>query len=97
VGLLAALVPGRVRVGCVDLPLAGVLVAVLFGLAHYESFLVDPLPLAIAQQLYAFAFGLVYVWLMERSRSLLAPAIAHGVGDAVEVAAVIGLQLAWAH
>ena len=97
VGLLTALVPGRVRVGRVDLPLAGVLVAALFGLAHYESFLVDPLPLAIAQQLYAFAFGLVYVWLMERSRSLLAPAIAHGVGDAVEVAAVIGLQLAWAH
>ena len=96
VGLLTALVPGRVRVGRVDLPLAGVLVAVLFGLAHYESFLVDPLPLAIAQQLYAFAFGLAYVWLMERSRSLLAPAIAHGVGDAVEVAAVIGLQLAWA-
>jgi membrane protease YdiL (CAAX protease family) len=96
VGLLTALVPGRVRVGRVDLPLAGVLVAVLFGLAHYESFLVDPLPLAIAQQLYAFAFGLIYVWLMERSRSLLAPVIAHGVGDAIEVAAVIGLQVAWA-
>jgi membrane protease YdiL (CAAX protease family) len=52
-----------------------------------------PLPLAIAQQLYAFAFGLVYVWLMERSRSLLAPMIAHGVGDALEVA-VMWLQVA---
>ncbi len=95
VGLLTVLVPGRVRAGRVDLPLAGVLVAVLFGLAHCESFFASPLPLAIAQQLYAFAFGLVYVWLMERSRSLLAPAIAHGVGDAVEVAAVIALQAAW--
>ncbi|HYP33337.1 MAG TPA: type II CAAX endopeptidase family protein [Burkholderiaceae bacterium] len=95
VGLLTALVPGRLRVGRVDLPVAGVLVALLFGLAHYESFRVDPLPLAIAQQLYAFAFGLVYVWLMERSRSLLAAVVAHGVGDAVEVGAVVWLQAAW--
>ena len=96
VGLLTALVPGRVRVGAVDLPLSGVLVAVLFGLAHYTSFQVDPLWMAIAQQLYAFAFGLIYVWLMERSRSLVAPIIAHGVGDALEVAAVLWLQVAWA-
>ena len=96
VGLLTALVPGRVRVGPVDLPVSGVLVALLFGLAHYESFRVDPLSLAIAQQLYAFAFGLVYVWLMERSRSLLAPIVAHGVGDAVEVGAVMWLQATWA-
>jgi membrane protease YdiL (CAAX protease family) len=96
VGLLTALVPGRLRVGRVDLPVAGVLVALLFGLAHYESFRVDPLALAIAQQVYAFAFGLVYVWLMERSRSLVAPIVAHGVGDAVEVGAVMALQAAWA-
>jgi membrane protease YdiL (CAAX protease family) len=95
VGMLTALVPGRLRVGRIDLPVAGVLVALLFGLAHYETFRVDPLPLAIAQQLYAFAFGLVYVWLMERSRSLLAPVVAHGVGDAVEVGAIVWLQAAW--
>ena len=96
VGMLTVLVPGRLRMGPVDIPFAGLLVAVLFGLAHYTSFMVDPLPLAIAQQLYAFAFGLIYVWLMERSRSLLAPMIAHGVGDALEVAAVMWLQVAWA-
>jgi uncharacterized protein len=95
VGMLTALVPGRVRVGRVDLPVAGVLVALLFGAAHYRSFVVDPLPQAIAQQFYAFAFGLVYVWLMERSRSLLAPIVAHGVGDAVEVGALMALQSAW--
>jgi membrane protease YdiL (CAAX protease family) len=96
VGLLTVLVPGRVRVGRVDLPVSGVLVALLFGLAHYDSFFVDPLALAIAQQLYAFVFGLVYVWLMERSHSLLAPVVAHGVGDAVEVGAVMWLDAAWA-
>lgn len=96
VGMLTVLVPGRVRIGRFDIPFSGLVVAVLFGLAHYESFLADPLWMAIAQQLYAFVFGLVYVWLMERSRSLVAPMIAHGVGDALEVAAVMALQVAWA-
>ncbi len=96
VGMLTVLVPGRVRVGRFDIPFSGLVVAGLFGLAHYSSFMVDPLWMAIAQQLYAFVFGLVYVWLMERSRSLVAPMIAHGVGDALEVAAVMVLQVAWA-
>ena len=49
----------------------------------------------MVQQLCAFVFGLAYVWLMERSRSLLAPMIAHGVGDMLEVAAVMVLTAAW--
>lgn len=96
VGMLVVLVPGRVRIGRLDLPVAAYIVAALFGLAHYDSFLHQPLHLAIAQQLYAFAFGLTYVWLMERSRSLLAPALAHGLSDAVEVGIVIWLAAAWA-
>ncbi len=95
VGLLVALTPGRVRLGRLELPIAGVIVAVLFGLAHYESFIYHPLHMAIAQQLYAFAWGLIYVWLMERSQSLLAPIVAHGVGNFVEVAATMGLMHAW--
>jgi membrane protease YdiL (CAAX protease family) len=89
VGMLAVLVPGRLRIGRLDLPVAAYLVALMFGLAHYQSFTVDPFYEAMAQQIYAFAWGLAYVWLMERSRSLLAPMIAHGVGDFVEVAIVI--------
>ena len=96
VGMLTVLVPGRVRCGRFEIPFSGLVVALLFGLAHYTSFLVDPLWMAVAQQLYAFVFGLLYVWLMERSRSLVAPMIAHGVGDALEVAAVMVLQVAWA-
>ena len=95
VGLLAVLVPGRLRVGRLDLPVAGYIVAVLFGLAHYQNFFASPLHLAIAQQIYAFVWGLTYVWLMERSRSLLAPMVAHGLGDAVEVGAVMLLMAAW--
>jgi len=96
VGLLVVLVPGRLRIGRLDLPVAGYAVALMFGLAHWQTFTVDPLHLAIAQQIYAFAWGLAYVWLMERSRSLLAPMVAHGMGNFTEVAIVMLLGMLWA-
>jgi membrane protease YdiL (CAAX protease family) len=96
VGALVVFVGGRVRAGSFDVPIAGVVVALLFGIAHWKAFVVDPLHMAIAQQSYAFAWGLIYVWLMERSRSLLAPIIAHGAGNAVEVGLVMLLSLAMA-
>ena len=89
VGMLVVFVPGRIRVGAVDLPIAGVIVALQFCLAHWRSFIVDPFYMALAQQTYAFVWGLIYVWLMERSRSLVAPIIAHGVGNASEVGLVM--------
>lgn len=95
VGMLTVLTPGRIRLGAFEIPVAGVIVALLFGIAHYDAFLRSPLHLAVAQQVYAFVWGVTYVWLMERSKSLLAPIIAHGVGDAVEVAAVMALMKLW--
>jgi hypothetical protein len=95
VGMLVVLVPGRVRAGNFDVPVAGIVVGLLFSVAHYRTFIVDPLHLAIAQQLYAFVWALLYVWLMERSRSLVAPIVAHGVGNFVEVGAVMMLMAAW--
>src|SRR3546814_20168318 len=79
--MLVVLVPGRLRIGALDLPVAAYLVALMFGLAHWKSFTVDPFYQAMAQQIYAFAWGLIYVWLMERSRSLFAPIVAHGMGN----------------
>jgi uncharacterized protein len=96
VGGLAFLIPGRLRLGSLDLPLAAYIVAILLGAAHYDSFLVSPLYLALAQLIYAFLWGLAYVWLMERSKSLLAPIIAHGVSDMTEVGAVIAIAILWA-
>ena len=95
VGMLAVLVPGRVRLGGFEIPVGGVIVALLFAAAHYDSFLHDPLHLALAQQVYGFTWGLIYVWLMERSKSLVAPIVAHGVGNFLEVAIVMGLMAAW--
>lgn len=89
VGLLAVLVPGRLRIGRLDLPLSAYIVALLFGLAHWRSFTVDPFYMAASQQIYAFAWGLVYVWLMQRSKSLAAPIVAHGISNATEVGLVM--------
>jgi membrane protease YdiL (CAAX protease family) len=93
-GGLAVLVPGRLRIGRLDLPVAAYLVALMFGLAHWQSFTVNPFYMAAAQQAYAFAWGITYAWLMERSRSLVAPIIAHGLGDFVEVALVMLMAIA---
>jgi uncharacterized protein len=95
VGMLTVLVPGRVRLGRFEVPFSGVVVGLLFSAAHVQSFLAGPLYQAVAQQLYAFGFGLIYVWLMERTRSLLAPMIAHGVGDMLEVGAIMVLSVVW--
>lgn len=89
IGLLVVFLPQRVRLGRIDLPLAAFIVALLFAAAHWRSFVVSPFHLALAQQIYAVAWALIYVWLMERSRSLVAPIIAHGTGNAVEVGLVI--------
>ena len=93
-GGLAVLVPGRLRIGKLDLPAAAYIVALLFGLAHYQNFISRPFYMAAAQQAYAFAWGITYAWLMERSKSLLAPAIAHSLGDVIEVGLVIAMAAA---
>lgn len=96
VGFLVVLVPGRLRIGAIDLPVAAYIVAFLFALAHWKSFVVSPFHEALAQQIYAFVWGLTYVWLMERSRSLLAPIVAHGMGNFTEVGIIVVLAAAWA-
>jgi membrane protease YdiL (CAAX protease family) len=95
VGMLVVLMPGRLRIGSIDLPVAAYVVALLFAAAHWKSFILDPLHQAVAQQTYAFIWGLIYVWLMERSRSLVAPIIAHGMGNFTEVSLLICLGMLW--
>jgi tetrahydromethanopterin S-methyltransferase subunit C len=72
-------------------PLAAVIVALLFAAAHYQSFFHDPLAMAIAQALYAAAFAVLYAWLMERANSVAAPMLTHGLSDAAEGAATMAL------
>ncbi len=92
---LTARLSGRVRILGLELHVAGVVVAALFALAHAPNFWHRPFLAALGQQLYAAALAILYAWLLERSRSLLAPIIAHDVGNGVEYAIGFALRAAW--
>jgi uncharacterized protein len=96
-GNLQAFSPSRVRFGSFSISTAGVTVALLFALAHAYSFATEAWPLALAQQVYAFAVGVLYAWMRERSGSLLAPIVLHSVSDFVEDAAVFALAILLPH
>ena len=87
-GVLGALSPSRVRFGARSISAAGIVIALLFALAHARSFAIEAWPIALGQQVYAFAFGLLYVGWRERSGSLLMPVVVHSVSDVVEEVAV---------
>jgi membrane protease YdiL (CAAX protease family) len=81
---LALAMPGRLRIGRFEMNWAGVIVALIFALLHFESFFSRDLALAIGQQAYAFALGVLYAYWLEKSRSVVAPIIGHNVGDVTE-------------
>jgi hypothetical protein len=85
---LATTMPGRLRVAGLSMNWAGVIVAAIFALLHATSFFSREWPLAIGQQIYAFALGVLYAYWLEKSGSVVAPAIGHNVGDFVEYAIV---------
>ncbi len=51
---------GRIRIGSYDMHAAGVVLAVLFALAHVSNFWVRPFWAALSQQVYAIALGILY-------------------------------------
>lgn len=81
---LVATMPGKLRLGRFEISWGGVIVAVMFALLHATSFATTTWPLALGQQLYAFAFGVFYAYWLEKSRSILAASIGHSLGDLVE-------------
>ena len=83
---LAATMPGRVRLFNFEMNWAGIIVAVIFALLHANNFNTRLWPLALGQQIYAFVLGVAYAYWLEKSRSVVAPAIGHNVGDVTEYA-----------
>jgi hypothetical protein len=81
---LASMMPARLRLARLEMGWAGVIVAALFALLHAFNFYLRPWPEALGQQAYAFTLGVFYAYWLEKSRSVLAPAVGHNVGDVVE-------------
>ncbi|HEX9138326.1 MAG TPA: CPBP family intramembrane glutamic endopeptidase [Steroidobacteraceae bacterium] len=95
VTFLAATMPGKIQFGRYRMNAAGVIVALIFALAHISSFWLQPLWLAIGQQFYAFALGVLYAYWLEKSQSVLAPIIGHNLSDGVEYALLYGMVAIW--
>jgi membrane protease YdiL (CAAX protease family) len=91
---LMTMVPARLRLARFEMSWAGVIVAGLFALLHAFNFYLRPWPQALGQQVYAFALGVLYAYWLEKSRSVLAPAIGHNVGDVVEYI-ILCIWVAW--
>lgn len=96
VGYLIAALPAKLRVGRFEMHWAGVIVAAIFALAHFESFLTRPSFAAAGQQVYAFALGVLYAYWFEKSRSVMAPIVGHNVSDVTEYAICFALMALWA-
>lgn len=88
-------VSGRVRLWKYEMHVAGVILAILFALAHLSSFWTENFWLALGQQIYAFALGILYAYWREKSGSLLAPIIGHNVSDGVEYVLMFLMTWAW--
>ncbi len=85
----------RIRIGGYDMHAAGVIIAVLFSLAHLHSFWSRPLFEAAGQQVYAFALAILYAYWYEKSGSLIAPIIGHNLGNTVEYILAFGMVRLW--
>jgi membrane protease YdiL (CAAX protease family) len=86
---------GRIRFWKYEMHVAGVVLALLFALAHLTSFWQENLWIALGQQIYAFALGILYAYWREKSGSLLAPIIGHNVSDGVEYVLMFLMTWAW--
>ncbi len=86
---------GRVRLWNYEMHVAGVILAILFAIAHLTSFWTENFWIALGQQIYAFALGILYAYWREQSGSLLAPIIGHNVSDGVEYVLMFIMTWVW--
>lgn len=86
---------GRVRLEKFEMHVAGVVLALLFAVAHISNFWQRPFWIALGQQFYAFALGILYAYWREKSASLVAPIVGHNVSDGVEYSLMFLMKWVW--
>jgi hypothetical protein len=93
---LTSTMPGKIRYRRMSMNGAGVVVAAIFalGMAVY-ALMTSTLLVALAQVSYVFAFGLFAAYWLEKSKSILAPAIGHNVAWGMKQALLFAMVAAW--
>ena len=79
VGYLTATMPGRIRIGDLEMNGAGIVVAIVLTLSDGLSFITRPFIVALAQTLCDLTAGILYALWLEKSKSLFAPIVSHNV------------------
>jgi len=92
---LAATMPGKVHFRGFEMNGAGVVVAVIFALAHMGSFITEFWLVALGQQVYAFALGVLYAYWFEKSKSIVAPIVGHNLSNLTEYILLFAMIATW--
>lgn len=92
---LTQAMPGRLAWRGYEMNGAGVAVAALFAFAELGNDLKFPLVSVLGQMLYTFAFGVLFAFWYERSRSLLAPVIGHAALGVAKFAVLFAMVARW--
>jgi len=94
-GLLARYWPGKLSMGRVSFPVAGLWPTLIFMMGHVHiSFVPFFVTADFWQQVTALAFGLYYAAVVDRTGSLLCPVLSHGYWDGItEVALYLAAAL----
>ncbi len=95
IGIISGAGLGGLRLGRIKLSGAVIVAALLFGAAHYAGGGASPWWQNAFQIVYAVMLGLIYGYWFERSRSILAPAIAHNATDLLATWLSFGLDVIW--
>jgi hypothetical protein len=86
---------GFISIRRFEIPTACIIASFFFATSHFESFFTRPLEGALAQWTYAFVFGIILAILFYKSKSLIAPIIAHNISDGLEYTLDLLMYIKW--
>lgn len=92
---LAARIPGRFYFFRFDMSIAGVIVALIAALTFLGGFIAYPFPIALARMFVAFIAGMFFAFLFEKSKSIVAPVVAHGACFGIYQILIFAMVAAW--
>jgi hypothetical protein len=86
---------GRIRLGKFEMHVAGVVLALLFALAHLTDFWTGSFWRALVREISIFVPGIFYAYWREKSGSVLAPSIGHNASNGLEYVLVFLMKWTW--